>query len=51
MCRFLSRIERKISEEYQTEDRIYAALATQDHQSFVDLVVADALGKSFSLAG
>ena len=33
------------------EDRIYAALATQDHQSFVDLVVADALGKSFSLAG
>ena len=33
------------------ENRIYAAIATPEHRAFVDLVVADALGKSISLAG
>lgn len=35
----------------QSYIQLDVALATQDHQAFVDLVVADALGKSFSLAG
>ncbi len=33
------------------EEAIYAAIATKEHGAFVDEIVADALGMSYSIAG
>ena len=37
--------------EEVTEDQIYADLNSKEFQSFVGLIEADALGKTYSIAG